>query len=142
MSSRGVFNSNCYAYFLNIVYFKTARSYHIFTPAFICFRKSLYLCILFLLLQPKGAQNELVPLGALLTKGVVCDNLPQPLGPWRSLNSKWRPLLKREVTHLVINSICCYVESRLMKDNSHFDELPLPYFSYVRLNICETLKCA
>jgi len=27
------------------------------------------------------------------------------LGPWRSMNSKWRPMLKREVTRLVINSL-------------------------------------
>ena len=50
--------------------------YQIFTPAFISFRGCLYLCILFLLLQPKAAQNEPVPLGAMLTKGAVRDNLP------------------------------------------------------------------
>ena len=76
MSSRGVSTSNCYAYFLNILYLKKARSYQIFTLAFISFRGCLYLCILFLLLQPKAAQNEPVPLGAMLTKGAVRDNLP------------------------------------------------------------------
>ena len=30
----------------------------------------------FLLLQPKAAQNEPVPLGAMLTKGAARDNLP------------------------------------------------------------------
>jgi len=30
------------------------------------------------------------------------------LGPWTSMNSKWRPMLKREVTCLVINSLCTY----------------------------------
>ena len=35
MSSRGVSTSNCYAYFLNILYLKKARSYQIFTLAFI-----------------------------------------------------------------------------------------------------------
>ena len=46
-----------------------------FTLAFISFRGCLYLCILFLLLQPKAAQNEPVSLGAMLTKGAVGDNL-------------------------------------------------------------------
>ena len=47
-----------------------------FTLAFIFFRECLYLCILFLLLQLKAAQNEPVPLGAMLTKGAVRDILP------------------------------------------------------------------
>ncbi|KAK2149069.1 hypothetical protein LSH36_469g01022 [Paralvinella palmiformis] len=47
--------------------------------------------------QPKAAQNEPVPLGTMLTKGAVRDNLPPVLGPWRSMNSKWRPMLKRKV---------------------------------------------
>ena len=76
MSSRGVSNSNCYAYFFKYPLFKKARTYQIFTLAFIYFRVCLYLCILFLLLQPKAAQNEPVPLGAMLTKGAVRDNLP------------------------------------------------------------------
>jgi len=76
MSSRGVSISNCYAYFLNILYFLKVRSYNIFTLAFISFRGCLYLCILFLLLQQKTAENEPVPLGAMLTKGAFCDTLP------------------------------------------------------------------
>ena len=75
MPSRGVSTLNCYAYFLNIFFFK-ARSYPIFTLALISFRECLYLCILFLLLQPKVAYNEPVPLGAMLTKAAVRDNLP------------------------------------------------------------------
>ena len=46
------------------------------TPAFIYFRECLYLYILFLLLQPKAAQNETGPLGAMLTNGPVRGNLP------------------------------------------------------------------
>jgi len=42
------------------------------TLAFIYFWECLYLCILFLLLQPKAAQNKPAP----LTKGAVRDNLP------------------------------------------------------------------
>jgi len=30
------------------------------------------------------------------------------LGPWRSMNSKWGPMLKREVTRLVIYSLWLY----------------------------------
>ena len=47
-----------------------------FTLPFISFRRCLYLCILFLLLQPKAAQNEPVPLSTMLTNGAVGDNLP------------------------------------------------------------------
>ena len=72
----GVSTSDCYALKKNILYLKKARSYLIFTLAFISFREYLYLCILFLLLQSKAAQNEPVPLGAMLTKGAVRDNLP------------------------------------------------------------------
>jgi len=32
-------------------------------------------------------------------------NYLRSLGPWRSMNSKWCPMLKREVTRLVINSL-------------------------------------
>ena len=81
------------------------------TLAFISFLKCLYLCILFLLLQPKAAQNEPVPLGAMLTKGALREIYLRSLGPWRSMNSKWRPMLKREVIRLVINSLwyaCSY----------------------------------
>ena len=106
MSSRGVSPSNCYAYFLNILYLKTPRSYKLFTIAFISFRGFLYLCIRFLLLQLKAAQNEPVSLGAMLRKGAVHEIYLRSLGPWRSMNSKWRPMLKREVTRLVINSLC------------------------------------
>ena len=47
-----------------------------FTLAFIYFLECLYLCILFPLLQPKLAQNEPVPLSAMLTKGALRDNQP------------------------------------------------------------------
>ncbi|KAK2170678.1 hypothetical protein LSH36_1g12015 [Paralvinella palmiformis] len=56
--------------------------------------------------ESKAAQNEPVPLGAMLTKGAVVTIYLRSLGPWRSMNSKWRSMLKREVTRLVINSPC------------------------------------
>jgi len=75
------------------------------TLAFISFRGCLYLCIPILLLQPKATPNEPVPLGTMLTKAAVRDNLPPVARALASMNSKWRPLLKHEVTHLVINSL-------------------------------------
>ena len=105
MSSRDVSTSNSYAYFLNMLYLKKAISYQICTLAFIYFRECLYLCILFLLLQPKSAQNEPVPLGVMLTKGAVHENLPPVARALASMNSKCRPMLKGEVIRLVINSL-------------------------------------
>ena len=102
MPSRGVSTSNCYVYFLNILYLKKSRSYQIFTLAFIYLRECLYLCILFLLLQPKAAPNKRAPLSAMLTKGAVRDNLP-PVARALALHEfKMAPMLKREVTRLVI----------------------------------------
>ena len=85
--------------------FKKSQIISNFTLAFISFRGYLYLYILFLLLQPKAVQNEPVPLGAMLTKGAVRDNLP-PVARALALHEfKMAFMLKREVTRLVINSL-------------------------------------
>ena len=69
------------------------------------------MCILFLLLQPKAAQNEPAPLGAMLTKRTVCDNIP-PVARALALHEfKMAPMLKREVTRLVINSLWLEVDT-------------------------------
>jgi len=63
------------------------------------------MCIIFLLLQLKAAHIEPVPLGAMFTKGAVRDNLPPAARVPALLEFKMAPMLKREITRLVINRL-------------------------------------
>ena len=63
------------------------------------------MCTRFLLQQPKAAQNEPAPLGAMLTKVAVCDNLAAVARGAAFLEFKMAPMLKHEVTCFVINRL-------------------------------------
>jgi len=56
MSNKGVINSNYYAYFINILYLKKARSYQIFTLAFIFLVMSLFVHTFSITAAESGAE--------------------------------------------------------------------------------------
>ena len=133
MSSRGVSTSNCYAYFFKYPLFFLNRSYQICTLAFIFFRECLYLCILFLLLQPETAQNEPVPLGAMLTRGAVRDNLPRPsyyVAKWYIRFKDGGSLILIEVGLLLIYIGMAYFPVSIGLKGCTIYHSPVPLYSY------------